>query len=55
MSDAQGREGLDEAKVKFSPGRLKKSELVLLGRMNKILGFLAYLECRQQTQEVGRQ
>ena len=31
MIDAQGREGQDEAKVKFTPERLKRSDLVLLG------------------------
>ena len=36
-----GREGQDEAKVKFTPERLKRSDLVLLGRMNKIEGTWA--------------
>lgn len=38
MIDAQGREGRDEAKVKFTPEQLKRSDLVLLGRMGKIEG-----------------
>ena len=41
MIDAQGREGQDEAKVKFTPERLKRSDLVLLERMNKIEGTWA--------------
>lgn len=41
MIDAQGREGRDEAKVKFTPERLKRSDLVLLGRMDKIEGTWA--------------
>lgn len=41
MIDAQGREGRDEAKVKFTPERLKRADLVLLGRMDKIEGTRA--------------